>query len=111
MVMFNFSDIDAIAQALGGRGGADADVLFGSYARQEATEDSDVDLRVGMPQDSSEMDRLYVEMRKTLAARWPMPLDLVIRSRDQVRQWQSAPYSLIHEAMKDGKVLYGRRPG
>ena len=109
--MFIFADIDAMAQALGGSFGADAVVLFGSYARQKATEDSDVDLLVVMPQDSSEMDRRYVEMRKTLAARWPMPLDLVIRSRDQVRRWQSVPYSLIHEAMKDGKVLYARRPG
>ena len=108
--MVSYADINAMAQALGGRFDPDAVVLFGSYARQEATDDSDVDLLVVMPQETTEADRLYLSMRKVLAARWTIPLDLVIRSRDAVRRWETVPYSLIHEAMKDGKVLYARQP-
>ena len=109
--MVSYADINAMAQTLGGRFDADAVVLFGSYARQEATEDSDVDLLVVMPQETTEAGQLYLSMRKAIAARWSLPLDLVIRSRDAVRRWETVPYSLIHEAMKDGKVLYARQPG
>lgn len=108
--MVSYSDISAMAQTLGGQFDADAVVLFGSYARDSATDDSDVDLLVVMPQEPAEAGSLYVAMRKALAARWPIPLDLVIRSREAVKRWESVPYCLIHEAMKDGKVLYARQP-
>ena len=108
--MVSYSDINAMARTLGGQFDADAVVLFGSYARDAATDDSDVDLLVVMPQEPAEAGPLYLAMRKVLAARWPIPLDLVIRSRDAVRRWETVPYSLIHEAMKDGKVLYARQP-
>lgn len=86
-------------------------VLFGSYAREAATEDSDVDLLVVMPKETPDTDQLYLAMRKELASRWPVPLDLIIRARDIVKRWESVPYSLIHEATTDGMVLYARRPG
>ena len=109
--MVSESDIDAIAHTLGGEFDADAVVLFGSYARREADEDSDVDLLVVMPRETLAAGELYLSMRRTLAGRWPIPLDLVIRSRDAVKRWESVPYSLIHEVMRDGKVLYARRSG
>lgn len=99
-----------MAQMLGGRFGADAVVLFGSHARQEAGDNSDVDLLVVMPDEVPDTNQLYIEMRKMLMPRWPVSLDLVIRSREAVRRWQSVPYSVIHEAMTCGKVLYARRP-
>ena len=109
-IMVSYADINAMAQTLRGCFGADSVLLFGSYARQEATDDSDVDILVVMPHEIADEGGLYLAMRKILASRWPMPLDLVIRSRDAVTKWHSVPYSLIHEAMKDGKVLYARKP-
>jgi len=107
--MVSDSDINAIGQALGRQFAVERVVLFGSYARHEATDDSDVDLLVVIPHEASEPDRLYVQMRKAIARRWPIPLDLIIRSSDAVGQWESVPYSVVHEALKEGRTLYDRQ--
>ncbi len=56
-------------------------ILFGSYATETATTDSDVDLFVIMQHIGSEK-RVSVEIRNKIPAHFP--LDIIVRSRDQV---------------------------
>lgn len=109
--MIPLSTITSLARSLGRQFDADQVILFGSYARHQATEDSDVDLLVVTDRDPAAGHRLIADMRRAAAHQYPMPLDLVVRSRAAIEKWKSVPYTLIHEVLKDGSVLYDRRSG
>lgn len=106
--MIPLSAITEVARLVGRKFKAEQVILFGSYARQQATDDSDVDLLV-ITEGEAPRVKLGVEMRRAVAHFHPMPLDLVLRSRASVEQWRSVPYTLIHEAIREGSVLYDRR--
>lgn len=78
-------------------------VLFGSYAYGRPTEDSDVDLLVvmsgkGRPQDKAIRIRLAVEA--------DFPMDLIVRTRAEMRQRLSWGDSFLQEAVQKGISLY-----
>jgi predicted nucleotidyltransferase len=85
-------------------------VLFGSYARGEATEDSDVDLLVEFERDPRE-DRWSDPIRRALVDDFVVPTDLVVCTREMVDKYRDNPYSLIHHAFAEGRVLYEKRTG
>jgi predicted nucleotidyltransferase len=81
-------------------------VLFGSYARGAATEDSDVDLLVitpfkGLPVAKS------VEIR--LRVRPPFPVDILVRTPEKVRKRLAMGDSFMHDILENGTVLYETR--
>ena len=82
-------------------------VLFGSYARGQANEHSDVDLLVEM-RVTAEMDRRGNPVRRAIAERFVTLVDVVIRSPEAVQKYRDDPYSLVHQALKDGVVLYDK---
>ncbi|MDQ3991859.1 MAG: nucleotidyltransferase domain-containing protein [Actinomycetota bacterium] len=79
-------------------------ILFGSVARGEATEDSDIDLLVVMER----FDSRWSEMRR--AARLLRPLrvakDILVFSEDEVERWGDVVNHVINEALLDGRVVY-----
>ncbi|MBF0283348.1 MAG: nucleotidyltransferase domain-containing protein [Magnetococcales bacterium] len=85
-------------------------ILFGSQARDEAGEDSDVDLLV----ITSESYGLNHSRRQTmvrlgrLLMDFPVSKDIVLFSRDEVEQWRTAKNHLIARALGEGRVLYER---
>jgi predicted nucleotidyltransferase len=79
-------------------------ILFGSHARGEAREDSDVDFLVierEVPSRHGEMVRL----RKALLP-LHIPVDVVVVSEDHFRYWSQAPGHLMYWAKQEGRVLY-----
>lgn len=78
-------------------------VLFGSYARGTATDDSDVDLLVVMPYGGKAAD-VAVDIR--LKLRPPFPLDLVVRRPDQIRERIAMGDSFLREVVASGTILY-----
>lgn len=78
-------------------------ILFGSYAYGEATDDSDVDLLVVMPQERSNA-RKSVEIRFKL--RPGFPLDLLVRSAEHVAQRVAWNDFFMRDVVEKGKVLY-----
>jgi len=82
-------------------------VLFGSYARGEATEDSDVDLLVVMDQVGPRGKR-SAPILKMLAEEYLVPVDVIVRSSDTVQRWKDVPGSFTQQVLTEGVVVYAR---
>ncbi len=85
-------------------------ILFGSRARGEEQQGSDVDLVVVEaepfgPKRSrhKEMVRLY----KVLAD-FPVSADVLVYSHDEVDYWRDSLNHVLARALREGKVLYER---
>jgi uncharacterized protein len=79
-------------------------ILFGSHARGDASEDSDVDILVveRNPVDrGAEMVRLN-RLLRTL----DLSVDLLVVSADKFDYWRDTPGNVYYEAALEGKVLY-----
>lgn len=84
-------------------------ILFGSLARGEANEDSDIDLLVVVDEGFQSRSRWQElqKIRKLLAA-FPMPKDILLYSRDEVDRWQRSTNHIITHALQEGRPLYER---
>jgi predicted nucleotidyltransferase len=80
-------------------------VLFGSYAYGKPHQDSDVDLLVVM-QAANETSQA---IRLTLAFERPFPLDLIVRTPENLRRRLADGNWFLREVMEKGKVLYEKR--
>lgn len=78
-------------------------ILFGSYARGEAKPGSDLDLLVVEPRLSSRREE-FGRLRMALGD-LGVPVDLIVVSDDHVSRWGKVPGGVIHEALRDGRVL------
>jgi predicted nucleotidyltransferase len=78
-------------------------ILFGSHARGEATEWSDVDLLVELPY-SGHPTHKAIEMVRYLNPRFAV--DLIIRSPREVKERMALNDWFILDIVEKGKVLY-----
>ena len=79
-------------------------ILFGSQARGDASEDSDIDIMVveeSIPDRLNEMVRLNRAVR-TLG----IAVDLLVVSEAQFDYWRDTPGNVYFEAALEGRVLY-----
>lgn len=104
----NLTTIRAVAQFIADRFDPEQVILFGSYARGEEGEHSDVDLLVILRNDEIKQRRGN-PIRRAIAERFVLPIDVVIRATKDVDKRRNDPYSLIHQALEEGVVLYERR--
>lgn len=81
-------------------------VLFGSYARGEPTEDSDVDLLVIMAHNNRNVEQSLDITRRVDRT---FPLDLLVRTPQEVRQRLRQHDMFLTAILKEGKTLYERR--
>ena len=64
-------------------------ILFGSLARGEANEDSDIDLLVVVTEEFEGRSRWHeLEKIRNLLASFPMAKDILLYSRDEVARWR-----------------------
>ncbi len=78
-------------------------VLFGSYAYGTPTVDSDVDLLVVLPCEGKGA-RQAVEILNTVHPEFPV--DLLVRTPEQVRQRLAWNDFFLREILEKGKILY-----
>lgn len=79
-------------------------VLFGSHARGAATEWSDVDLLVILPNGTDKRDSA-IEIRRILGD-LPVCKDIVVATPEEVARRGHMVGTLLRSALRDGKVLY-----
>lgn len=103
--MIQYQEIEAYAQELVAKFKPEKVVLFGSYANDSASEDSDVDLLVIMPYPGK-ASRQALEIRKAVQKRFP--LDLVVQSPLEASRRMQAGDPFITNALVEGRVLYGK---
>ncbi len=78
-------------------------ILFGSYAYGVPTPDSDIDLLVVMPFDGRVHEQA-VKIRRDLNS--TLPIDLLVRTPEQVRERVEMEDFFMREIVDQGKVLY-----
>lgn len=98
--------IEAAGKTLSAAAGANARViLFGSHAKGNAGPGSDLDLLVIEPKLESRNEE-FVRLREALGD-IGAPVDLIVVSEDHVARWGSVRGGVIHQALKEGRVLAG----
>ncbi len=81
-------------------------ILLGSYAKGDATIDSDIDLLIVTPVEFSCRKKAN-EIDLALADR-TVPLDLIVVTPEQFAQNQNVLGSIVREAALEGRVIYER---
>ena len=97
------NQIKQLCRRIGRQFQVDRIVLFGSYAHGSATDDSDVDLLVIMNHTGKGW-RMATEIRGQIRPQFP--LDLLVRTAQQVRERLSLGDCFFKEITNKGKVLY-----
>jgi predicted nucleotidyltransferase len=100
--------IQAITQLIVERFDPEQIILFGSHARGEVGAHSDVDLLVVLRADEGQPPHGN-PIRRAIAERFVLPVDVVIRSPEALAEQRDDPYSLTHKVLDEGKVLDERR--
>ncbi len=80
-------------------------VLFGSYARGDATDDSDLDLLV-IEREVKDRAKEMVRLRRAVRP-LRVPVDVLVFSADEVAKWGSQPGSALYWALREGTVVHG----
>ncbi|MDQ6995095.1 MAG: nucleotidyltransferase domain-containing protein [Mariprofundaceae bacterium] len=74
--------------------------LFGSYARGDAREDSDVDVLFIMDSDLPRPQRSMNAY--TLLSKLDCPKDVLVYTPDEFRAWKQVPGSLCYNVLHEG---------
>ncbi|MCZ6553653.1 MAG: nucleotidyltransferase domain-containing protein [SAR324 cluster bacterium] len=77
-------------------------ILFGSHARGDADERSDVDLLVIEPKVTNRLEEM-VRLRTVLRP-LRIPVDLLVASDEQFEYWRDTPNTVFYLAKREGKV-------
>ncbi len=101
--MVTMNQIEELGRRIGREFHAHRVVLFGSYARGVPSGDSDVDLLIILPFEGKSVYQ-SVEMRMRL--RPTFPVDLIVRTPENVRERIEMGDNFMREVLEEGKVLY-----
>lgn len=81
--------------------------LFGSFASNTETEDSDIDILIEKATSKRKIDR-YHSVRGLLKG-LPYPFDLLIYTPSEIKDRSKDKYSVIYQALNNGKKLYEKK--
>jgi len=79
-------------------------ILFGSHARGEASEDSDLDFLVILPALDSKHQEM-VRLRRVLRP-LRIPVDVLVASKEEVDEWGHLPSTTLYWALTEGRVVH-----
>ncbi len=81
-------------------------ILFGSYARDEAGPDSDIDLLVVLPETHDKW-QAAIDIRRSLNT-LPVPKDVIVTTPEEIEQRGHVVGTVLQSALKEGRVIYER---
>ena len=79
-------------------------VLFGSHARGDADQDSDLDLFIEMETSRRPPERA-IEIASVFGLH-PWPMDIIVYTPEEVRRLRAMHGTLLEEIEREGRVLY-----
>ena len=79
-------------------------IVFGSCARGEITEDSDLDVMVVEPTVTSRHEEM-VQLRKVLRP-LGIPADVLVASKETFEYWSDTPNTIYYEVAREGRVFH-----
>jgi len=79
-------------------------ILFGSAARGELTQDSDLDFLV-IERDVKDRHAEQVRLRRALRP-LRIPVDVIVVSERYAEEWGPAKGSIVHAALTEGRVVH-----
>ena len=106
MVMSQAREIQEMVRKISERFAPDKIILFGSHARGEGKEDSDVDLLVLFSELDSPRRRaneLYVALAGSSLSK-----DIVVSTTERFERYRNVVNTVYWPAAREGKVLYER---
>ena len=103
----NRETIQAITQLIVERFEPEQVILFGSCARGEEDENSDLDLLVVLRPGQKPPHRGN-PIRRAIADHFVLPVDLLIRSYETFAKYRPNPTSMLSRMLEDSEVLYDR---
>ena len=104
--MVEEADILRVAEQIGDAVNAERVILFGSYARGQADEHSDVDLMVIANSTLPRFKRSR-ELYKLFRPH-PFDMDLIVCTPEEVEKGRRSPLSFVSRVLREGKTLYAR---
>lgn len=105
--MIDQREIQRAAKRLGRAANAEQVILFGSYARNEANEHSDVDLLIIAESDLPRFKRSR-ELYKLFRPH-PFSMDLLVYTPQEIEQGKRSAASFVSTVLQEGTVLYVRK--
>ena len=99
-------DIVQVATKIGTAANAERVILFGSYARGQASEHSDVDLLIIAESELPRFKRSR-ELYK-LFQPYPFGMDLLVYTPEEVERGKKTAVSFVSRVLREGKTLYER---
>jgi uncharacterized protein len=81
-------------------------ILFGSYATENPSENSDLDLFVIKETDLPRPQRT-AQVRKMIYGSM-VPIDLIVYTPREIEESKDNKFSFVHEVLNTGKILYER---
>lgn len=82
-------------------------IVFGSAARGETHDDSDLDVLVVLPRRPEDPRRESARIRRAMG-KILMPMDILVVSESDLREWADNPSLIYQEILRTGKVVYDR---
>jgi uncharacterized protein len=85
-------------------------ILFGSHARGDAENDSDIDLLVVEEQPFSDTHSRWTEIIRIRHALSSIrhPKDILVYSVAEMEKWQHSLNHIVSRCLREGKVIYER---
>ncbi|MCL2712437.1 MAG: nucleotidyltransferase domain-containing protein [Methanomassiliicoccaceae archaeon] len=103
--MFDYNEAERVIEMAKQKIEANLIIVFGSVAKRTAEKDSDLDIIV-VKETNENTFISGAEARLALKGS-KIPIDLIVYTPDEFKKELSNRYSLAHEAMNTGRIIYG----
>ena len=102
--MIELHEIEKVAKRIGISVNAQSVILFGSYARGVAGDESDVDLMIVAQSDLPRYKRsrnIYKMFNP-----YPFAMDLLVYTPQEIEKGKRSSVSFVSQVLREGKTLY-----
>jgi len=82
-------------------------ILFGSYAKGEQHEDSDLDICVLVPELTYHRAEMEIDAACAIREDFPLPMDILLYSQKEFDEKSKKKYLVQHEIKENGVIIGG----